>query len=438
MRRSLKMALWLSLYFLLIFAPLIILLITPRAPGREFWREFSVALGFFGMALMGSQAIPTARLSFLADVFPMDNVFFVHHRLGIAGFVMALIHPLVLFVNNPYTIRLLNFFTAPNRARAGLVALVGAAALVITSVYRQQIRIKYESWHLSHALLAIGAIVLAFVHIFGVNYHTAMPAQRLLWIVLAVLWGVAILYLRVIDPLIELRYPYTIAAVTEVPGRSWHVRLVPDGHPGLRFTAGQFAWLTVGHSPFTIHENPFSFSSSAENTEYIEFTIRELGDWTARVKEIPVGSRAYIDGPYGTFSTDHYPAPGYVFLGGGVGITPLMSMLRTMADREDRTPVLLMYGNQKWEWVLFREELAALEKQINLRLVHVLEQPHAGWEGESGFITADMLDRYLPANREELVYLICGPVPMLNAMDRALQKLRIPPSQVLAERYDIA
>jgi len=146
----------------------------------------------------------------------------------------------------------------------------------------------------------------------------------------------------------------------------------------------------------------------------------------------------YLDGPYGIFSIDRHVGPGYVFLAGGVGITPLMSQLRTMADRGDKRPVLLLYGNPAWDSITFREELGELQRRMNLQVVHVLEKPAADWQGEKGFITAGLLDRYLPANRQDLQYMMCGPLPMIVAVERALTKVGISLSKVHSERYEMA
>ncbi|VEI70401.1 Phthalate dioxygenase reductase [Serratia fonticola] len=64
-----------------------------------------------------------------------------------------------------------------------------------------------------------------------------------------------------------------------------------------------------------------------------------------------------------------------MLIAGGVGITPMISMIRTLADRGDRQPLMLIYGSKDWESVTFREELAALEQRVNLKVVHVLTQP---------------------------------------------------------------
>lgn len=93
-----KAKFWIGVFVIAILAPVLILFIGPRPEGREFWRELSA-----GLVLMGMQFIPTARLPFLAQLYPMDTLYAFHHKISIAGFVLALAHPLILFVSNPYT-----------------------------------------------------------------------------------------------------------------------------------------------------------------------------------------------------------------------------------------------------------------------------------------------------------------------------------------------
>ncbi len=438
MRSPLRAWFWITLYLLLIFAPLLIIFIGPRPAGREWYRDFSVALGFVGLSMMGLQFVPTARLPFLCCVFPMDTIYFFHHAISLASLGFVLAHPLILVAGNANFLQLFNPLTAPTRALLGLGGLLAAFVLVASSVLRKELRIVYEPWRLLHMLLSIAAVGLALLHIFRVYYYTAMPLQRLLWIGLPALWAVLIVYARGIKPALMLRKPYELKEVRQERGDSWTLALQPVGHPGLEFHPGQFAWLAVQRSPFDLRQHPFSFSSSAERKGWLEFTIRELGDFTSTVKDVPTDARLYVDGPFGTFSPDFQEAPGYVLLGGGVGVTPLMSMLRTFADRGDRRPLILFFGSYDWETVLFREEFGELEQRLNLKVVHVLEQPHKGWEGEVGYITTDILDRHLPEDRARYQYFMCGPLPMIQAVEKALKGAGVPLSRLQSERYEMA
>jgi predicted ferric reductase len=168
----------------------------------------------------------------------------------------------------------------------------------------------------------------------------------------------------------------------------------------------------------------------------VAFTIRELGDFTSTVKEVRPGQRAYLDGPDGAFSVDRHRSPGYVLISGGVGIMPMMSMLRTLADRGNDQPLLLLYANNVWEDVIFREELEEFNQRLDLTIVHVLGQPPVGWPGESCRVTEETLKRHLPANRNSRDYFICGPDGMMDAVERALTDLGVSLAYIHSERYN--
>ncbi len=436
-RDRLRTIFWTGLFLVLLLGPLV-LFIVDRPPAREFWREFAVALGFAGLSLMGLQFIPTARLPSIGDTFPMDTLYAFHHWTSNLSVGLILAHPLILVLNNPNVLRLFDLTRAPWRARAGVLGLLALVALVVVSIWRQELRIIYEPWHVSHNVLSVAAAGLAFWHIFGVGYHTGIPAQRALWIAYGVVWAGMVTYARLVKPVMLTTRPYEIVEVTQMEDAAWTLEIEPVGHSGFRFEPGQIAWLTINRSPFMIQEHPFSIASSAERRESFKFTIKELGDFTSRINECMPGIRVYVDGPYGTFSIDRHPAPGYVFIGGGIGSVPLISMLRTMADRGDQRPVVFFYGNPSWEDVVFRDELEVLQEKLNLELVHILERPPEGWEGEVGLVNVDMLDRYLPENRNQLVYFICGPIPMIPFVEDGLRQLDVPQSQLHSERYRMA
>jgi predicted ferric reductase len=218
----------------------------------------------------------------------------------------------------------------------------------------------------------------------------------------------------------------------------WLLAIEPEGHDGLRFKAGQFAWLALEESPLDLQENPFSITSSAAAPRRLEFMIKEFGDFTSSLVSLRPGESVYVDGPYGTYDIDEIDAPGLALIAGGIGVTPIMSILRTMADRGDERPVVLFYANPDWESVNFRDELVTLQDRLTLQVVHVLEEPPDAWDGEEGFVTEEILDRHLPANRAELSYFICGPLPMIDAVSEAMRDLSLPLRQVHTEQFEMA
>lgn len=283
-------------------------------------------------------------------------------------------------------------------------------------------------------------MILAMLHIILAGHYINTPVKQVLWIGYGIFWVGLLMYVRIIKPVLLLRHPYEVDHVIQERGNAWTLTVKPVGHPGMRFLPGQFVWLTAWKSPFYDSEHPFSISSSAENPGCISLTIKELGDFTSKIKEMEPGQTVYLDGPFGAFSVDRHPhAKGFVFIAGGIGITPVMSMLRTMKDRSEKRPLFLLYGNNDWEGITFREEIEVLQKFLNLTVVHVLAKPPQDWQGERGFLTPEILDRYLPVERDKNLHeiFICGPTLMLDAVENALPKLGVSLGDFHSERFDL-
>jgi predicted ferric reductase len=428
-------AIWIGLYLFFILAPLFALLVGRLPPSRDFWTEFAVAIGYSGLAMMGLQFGLTARFRYVTAPWGEDVIYHFHRRISLIAVGLVVAHPLILSAVRPELREVPNFLEVPWGARFAFLSIFSLIALVVTALWRAKLKIRYEAWHLSHILLAVIAITAGFLHMVGWGFYLGDPWKRALWIAFPILWIGLLFYVRIIKPLFMLRRPYRVAEVRKERGDTWTLAMRPDGHPGFRFRPGQFGWLTVWRSPFKITGHPFSFSSTAAVTDgRVEMSIRDLGDFTSDIRKIPVGQRVYLDGPYGAFTIGN-PADMHVLIAGGIGITPMMSMLRTLADQGDKRPVILLYGSKDWDSITFREELEALKARLDLTVVHVLADPPAGWTGEQGFITAEMFKRHLPTPYADHEYFICGPDGMMDAIERALGELHVPLSKYHSERY---
>ena len=212
--------------------------------------------------------------------------------------------------------------------------------------------------------------------------------------------------------------------------------LRPDGHDGLRFEPGQFAWITVGRSPFSVTSHPFSFCSSSEVDGSVEVAIKAAGDFTSSVATVEPGTEVYVDGPHGVFSIDQYEGAGFCLIAGGVGIAPALSMLESLVDRGDVRPVVLFAGNRHWDSIILRDRIEELTTSPNVTVVHVLEQPPSDWAGETGYLDADILARRLPASYRRFQFFACGPTPMLAAVETALVRIGAPADRIHTEKFD--
>jgi len=429
---------WLCSYLLLVLAPLLVLLIGPVPSGSGFWWDFSMALGFTAMAMMGMQFLLTARFRRTTAPFGIDIIYFFHRYLALLAITLIFIHYLIIRINHAEALGVLNPLHAPGYMTAGRFALVLFVLLIITSLWRKRLRIHYDEWRLLHIGMAVAGFLLAFGHIESVGYYIDAPIKHGLWTAYILFWLLLIVYVRLIKPWRMRSKPYRVTKITQACCHSWTLTLAPEGHAGMRFKPGQFAWLTLRASPFHVKEHPFSFSSSAANPGSVEFTIKELGDFTRTIKKTQVGEVAYLDGPYGVFTVDRYPhAVGYVFIAGGIGAAPIISMLRTLADRHEQRPLLFIYANKGQDDMMFKQEIDALQTRLSLRVVNVLSEASPGWSGESGLITPALLQKVLADEAQNYEYFLCGPKPMSNVVQKGLHDLHVPLGQIHFELFDM-
>jgi predicted ferric reductase len=322
--------------------------------------------------------------------------------------------------------------SAPLLVWFGMAALLALVVLVVTSVWRRALRLSYEAWHAIHTVLALVLVVGGLAHILFVDEYVSSVWKQILWGLMTAAFAGLLVWVRIIKP--ARARPWRLERVVAERGETTTLVLKPPF--GFRFEPGQFAWFAIGRSPSSLTWHPFSFSSSAEREE-VELAVKALGDFTSTVGTLEPGTTVYVDGPHGVFSIDQDEGPGFGLLAGGVGIAGLISMLRTLADRQDVRPVLLVYANRDWDGVAFREELEELKGRLSLTVVHVIERPPDGWEGERGYLTAEILSRHLPAGYRRFQYFICGPDPMMDAAEAALIGLGVPGERVHTERFDM-
>lgn len=424
---------WLAVFVGICLAPLVFALVGTNRPGQGFWTDFSVALGFVGLALMGVEFALVARIRAVAEPFGTDAVVQFHRHIGYIGLTFVMVHValsadwgLVAALFSPDT---------PWRVRFGVAAALALLVLVATSVWRRRLWLSYEAWQLTHAVLAVVAVLAALIHVLLVNYYVDSVGKQVLWGLMSATFVGLLIWVRILRPLRLRRRPWTVDRVVPEPGGTTVLALRAEGHDGLQFAPGQFAWITVGRSPFTVTSHPFSLASSAEDGGTIAVAIKAAGDFTSTVGGVAPGTTVYVDGPHGAFSIDQYEGAGYVLIAGGVGLAPAMSMVRTLADRGDVRPVVLFAANRDWDSIPFRAELDELTDRMNLRVVHVLEQPPSDWTGETGYVTVDVLRRHLPSGYRRFQFFACGPNPMLDAMEAALPTIGVPADRIHTERF---
>ncbi len=208
--------------------------------------------------------------------------------------------------------------------------------------------------------------------------------------------------------------------------------------PEYGFKAGQWYTVTIP-SPGGPLDHHFSHADSPTES-FIELTTRLTGsDFKNALDALPLGAEVEIQGPYGRFLFG-YEVPKIAFLTGGIGVTPVRSMLRYLADtggagRIEGQELVVFYGSMTEDGIVYKEEFDEFERAIaGLRVVHVITKPTENWKGYGGFITADIVRAEL-ADPGTWTYYIVGPPPMITAMDKVMGQLEIPKAQTVIESF---
>lgn len=427
---------WLGMYSLGIVLPLLVVVLSDVPARGGFIQDFAMALGLVGLAMLVMQFFLTARLRRITAPFGIDVIYYFHRYLAWVLCIVVLLHPLLLQWQPGLAWRSLGRDAV---LQTGLASLVLLALLMTTSVWRKRIGMAYQQWRRLHLAASVLALALAFVHVWLVGYYKAQALLFSILLAMALAVLVLVLYVHVLRPLRLLRRPWRVSEVRAEQGSCWTLVLEPIGHAGLQFMPGQFAWLSLGHSPLSLQEHPFSLAAAESRNGTAVFTVKELGDFTGQIGATRVGSRAWVDGPYGVFSCDRYPrAPGYVFFGGGIGIAPILAMLQALAERGDARPHVLFAAHSRFDRIPRRDELVALREKLELLTVPVLEEPPQGWGGECGWMTPDMLRHYLVPDYLGHEFFLCGPKPMTDMVEHCLRGLGVPAARIHTELFAMA
>jgi predicted ferric reductase len=429
---------WVVAFVALPLVPVVILI----GSGRPGPMQLSTIVGLVAIGALVATVAVSGRLRSLTRGLGIEQLLAVHRSVGLVLLGLVLAHVAVVVVPNPRHLAYLDLVHASPTMRSGTIATIALILLAVTALLRRRLRLPYRLWRVGHVVLTAVALAGAALHV--VLMDNLVHADGLsIWFAAVAAAVVAVLALRwVLRPLLAGRAGFRVREVRrESPEVSTLVLAparLPARRPPLAFAPGQFAWLRLGRWSL-FNDHPFTIASGTRTDGTVEFTIRHLGDYTRTLGRLSPGARVFLDGPHGSFSVDHTRATGLVLLAGGVGITPMMSMLRTLADRVDRRPHRLMISGRSHADLLFIDELADLQERLHLTVVPTLTQPHPDWSGPTGRIDARMLTAVLPGpfRRNQLDYFLCGSAPFVNGVITALDEIGVPRQRVHTEQFDL-
>lgn len=203
--------------------------------------------------------------------------------------------------------------------------------------------------------------------------------------------------------------------------------------PEFAYKAGQFMFITIRKGEDELRKH-FTISSSPTE-DYLEFT-KKLTDseYSTTLRTSSPGDWVRIEGPFGKFTFEK----GFeksAMVAGGIGITPMKSMVTYCYDTGILSDTVLLHACRTEEDLVFREDFETIQKQnSNLKVVYCLSDPTSGWKGYTGRIDVSIIEKEVPDYRKRMVY-VCGPPLMVEAMEQLLREMKVPLQHIKREQF---
>jgi len=379
----------------------------------------------------------------------------IRRNLGVLGFAYILAH-FAIYVGFDRDLDLGSTFdeiVAREYLWFGFGALVLMLPLAITSTDGMVSRLGARRWKLLHRLAYV--IVAAGV----VHFYLERKSDKGLPTVFAVVLGALLAY-RLVAHYVTLRREASAARgrlVNAAPKKRtfWKgelsiarifqethdvktFRLVsPDGGPlPFEHTAGQYINLHLTIDGKRVNRS-YTIASSPTRSAYCEISVKRARYGSVHLHETwREGQRVRVSAPAGKFVFAGHEAERVVLIAGGIGITPMMSVVRSLTDRGWQGEMYLLFSVRKVADIVFADELAYLERRFpNLHLkVTVTDDAGAAWDGARGPITKEMIAGFVPGLARGPV-MLCGPDPMMTAMRTLCVELGVPDAEIHQEAF---
>lgn len=427
------------IYLIVCLTPILLAGLAQTVPLHR-WEAFGAALGLAGLIAMLVQLLTSGRFQRVSGGMGIDRIMAFHKIAAWWVLLTLLLHPLAYvlptFLDDPARgiERLMAYFLLPTY-RSGVVALVALAVLVVAGGARELFR--YEIWRGSHVILALVALGGGLHHAATAGRLSALGPLQMFW------WGAGLVTLLVVAVLYGWRWirlhrrPWRLRGIEKMADRIWELDLEPaPGTAPLPYRAGQFIWMIEGARRFPLFDHPFSIADSPQR-DGMRLIIKELGDFTNTIGTLTPGTPIGVDGPYGAFTLQRHSGDSILLVAGGVGIAPIIGLLRDLVARRDPRPVRVAYADSRPESFACLEELEAAKAFLDLRVMLISRTESQGWPGETGYLDharlSTLLDGLDPASA---VALICGSGPMVTAVSDTLLDLGMTIKNVVYERFD--
>ena len=381
------------------------------------------------------QLIFSARLKSLDRVFSLNRCLRLHRLNGLVIGILCLLHAILILVTEGLSAISLNVDNWPELV--GVCLLLSILTIIFISWWRQSLGLAYHRWWLLHRIGTPLAVVALTVHILYVNDSFKYGFPRTL--IFLVIGCYVLLYAWVqIKRFFIKGKPYEVVSISTVGHEAYCIELRTRKNQHLDYIPGQFAFISFTSPHVSKEEHPFTISSTPSRGPNLQFTIRSFGDWTNTMSRLRREDKAFVGGPFGDFGHLRLPeSREFIMVAGGIGITPMLSMLRFMADVNDDRKITLIWSNRTRKHMVYPDEFSELEERLaGLSIIHVLTR-EPRYDGEKGRLDEAKFERLLSGCSKQSTVFTCGPPDMMKDTYWALRRIGFPRRFICMERFSL-
>ena len=403
-------------------------------PDRLLLRSGQV-LGIVAGCLLLFQLILSARLKWLDRIFGLNQLFRFHRVVGTVIACLVISHPILIFLPEDRIFIPLQLRYWPEFVGLSLLLLIIAS--VISSLWRTRLRLAFHRWWPIHRWAAVVIVAAFYVHILSVSSTFEQKLPKMIAFCAMGLCGLLLFWIRT-RALRNRPKSFLVSAIEPAGEDAVCLKIVSKTNHMPAYLPGQFSFITVFSPHISREEHPFTIASALNWPASFEFVVRTTGDWTGQLKNLRPGDRVLMHGPFGLFSYLQLPEEKeIIMIAGGIGVTPMLSMLRHMADRNDRRKITLIWSNQTRKHIIMQPEFRNLEAKLKgLRIFYILTRDPE-YRGEKGRLDRLKLKRLISDCGNSSAVFVCGPDQMMKEICGFLSSLGYPRHMIFTERFSL-
>jgi predicted ferric reductase len=384
-------------------------------------------LGLVGTTLFSINLILAGRFKFLDKYFKgLDKVYTYHSNIGLIAFSLLLFHPLFLVVNYlaVSTKEAALFFTPFINMPItwGIISLALMILLISLTIYA---KIKYQNWKLSHKFMTV-------VFFFAILHTLVIPSDisrnnllRYYILSLALVGLIVSVRQTFLHRVLVKKSEYKIKNINRQSNDIVEIEMEAVNEK-IHFTSGQFAFFTFLSEGITSESHPFSISSGS-NENNLKITVKNLGDYTGLLKDLRLNDGVLVDGPYGNFSYKKTQNKNQIWIAGGIGITPFISMAKSL---EDNFKIDLYYSVKEFREAVYLKELQEISRRNpNFKFILWITKDRGYIKGESVSKLSNGLD-------SKNIFL-CGPPSFMESLKNQFVSLGVGIKKIHYENFSL-